>query len=55
MDMSAMHGDGKTVASGLPSEVTFPYGFPAAGRYRIFVQMTHDNTVETGAFDLDVK
>ena len=55
MDMSAMHGEGKTSESGLPSEVTFPYGFPAAGRYRIFVQMKHDNTVETGAFDLDVK
>lgn len=55
MDMSAMHGDEKTAASGLPSEVTFPYGFPVAGRYRIFVQMKHDNTVETGAFDADVK
>ncbi len=55
MDMSGMHGDGKAAPSGLPSEVTFPYGFPAPGRYRIFVQMKHDNTVETGAFDADVK
>jgi hypothetical protein len=54
MDMSEMHGGGKMAASGLPSEVTFPYGFPVAGRYRIFIQMKHDETVETGAFDLDV-
>lgn len=39
----------------LPATVEFPYGFPAAGRYRIFVQMKHGSTVETGAFDADVK
>jgi len=37
--------------SGLPSEVSFPYGFPSVGRYRIFVQMKHGATVETGVFD----
>ena len=26
----------------------FPYGFPSAGKYRIFVQMKHGETVETG-------
>ena len=31
-------------------EVGFPYGFPSAGRYRIFVQMKHDSKVETGVF-----
>jgi uncharacterized membrane protein YecN with MAPEG domain len=35
--------------------VEFPYGFPSPGRYRIFVQMKHDQTVETGAFDAVVK
>jgi hypothetical protein len=35
--------------------VEFPYGFPSAGRYRIFVQMKHDSTVETGTFDAVVK
>ena len=35
--------------------VEFPYGFPSAGRYRIFVQMKHDSTVETGVFDAIVK
>ncbi len=35
--------------------VDFPYGFPTPGRYRIFVQMKHNITVETGVFDADVK
>jgi len=35
----------------LPNTVGFPYGFPSSGQYRIFVQMKHGNTVETGAFD----
>ena len=35
--------------------VEFPYGFPSAGRYRIFVQMKHGTTVETGAFDASVE
>jgi hypothetical protein len=37
------------------STVEFPYGFPSAGRYRIFVQMKHGTTIETGAFDVMVK
>jgi hypothetical protein len=39
----------------LPNEVSFPYGFPSAGRYRLFVQMKHGETVETGVFDADVQ
>jgi hypothetical protein len=35
--------------------VEFPYGFPSAGRYRIFIQMKHANTVETGVFDAEVR
>jgi hypothetical protein len=38
----------------LPNTVSFPYGFPTAGRYRIFVQMKHGSTVETGVFDAQV-
>ncbi len=34
--------------------VEFPYGFPSPGRYRIFIQMKHGNTVETGVFDAEV-
>ena len=37
--------------AGIPNSVGFPYGFPAAGAYRIFVQMKHGQTIETAAFD----
>jgi hypothetical protein len=37
------------------NSVDFPYGFPTPGRYRIFIQMKHSTTVETGVFDADVK
>jgi hypothetical protein len=47
MDMSAP-GTGS-------AEVSFPYGFPTPGRYRIFVQMKHGATVETGVFDANVQ
>ena len=36
------------------SSVDFPYGFPSAGCHRIFIQMKHGDTVETGVFDADV-
>jgi hypothetical protein len=39
----------------LPNDVAFPYGFPTAGRYRIFVQMKHGEMVETGVFDAQVE
>ena len=38
-----------------PSTVTFPYGFPEAGSYRIFVQVKRGGRVITGAFDAEVK
>ena len=37
------------------AEVSFPYGIPKPGDYRIFVQMKRAGKVETGAFELAVK
>jgi hypothetical protein len=42
-------------AEQIPPTVDFPYGFPSAGRYRIFIQMKHGATVETGVFDAEVR
>jgi hypothetical protein len=39
----------------ISNTVEFPYGFPSSGRYRIFVQMKHGTTIETGAFDASVE
>jgi hypothetical protein len=39
----------------IPPTVEFPYGFPSPGRYRVFIQMKHGNTVETGVFDAEVR
>lgn len=38
----------------LSATVSFPYGFPSPGAYRIFIQMKHGTTVETGVFDAAV-
>jgi hypothetical protein len=38
----------------LPGEVSFPYGFPQAGDYRMFVQIKRAGRVETGVFDTHV-
>jgi hypothetical protein len=47
MDMSPA----KAEAARMPNTVGFPYGFPTAGSYRIFVQMKHGQIIETAAFD----
>jgi hypothetical protein len=44
--------DGTATRSGLPSEVSFPYGFPRPGQYRIFVQVKRSGRIETGVFDV---
>ena len=46
MDHSSMHT--------LPAEISFPYGFPQPGDYRLFVQTKRHGQVETGVFDLHV-
>lgn len=39
----------------LPPEVSFPYGFPRPGEYRIFVQIKRAGQIETGVFDAHVQ
>lgn len=36
----------------IPAAVSFPYGFPKPGHYRIFVQMKRAGIPETGIFDV---
>ena len=38
----------------LPSEVTFPYGFPQPGQYRLFVQVKRAGRIQTAVLDTNV-
>ena len=49
------HAGHTMVASGLPAEVTFPYGFPKPGGYRIYVQLKRGGAILTGVFDARVE
>ena len=51
-DMSGMDMSGSEEK--ISPVVDFPYGFPSPGRYRVFIQMKHGGTVETGVFDAEV-
>jgi hypothetical protein len=48
-DAHARHG------AALPATVSFPYGFPERGQYRIFVQIKRSGAVHTGVFDVSVE
>jgi hypothetical protein len=47
--MSAMKDDR------VDPEISFPYGFPKPGLYRIFVQVKRAGKIQTGVFDATVK
>jgi hypothetical protein len=41
--------------SRMSSEISFPYGFPKAGDYRLFIQIKRSGQVQTGIFDVKVE
>jgi hypothetical protein len=45
---------GRMHHEGIPNEVTFPFGFPEAGDYRLFLQVKRAGRVETAVFDAHV-
>lgn len=49
------HAEHSMMASGVPADVSFPYGFPKPGAYRLFVQVKRAGSVETGVFDTRVE
>lgn len=49
------HGGHMMMQVGLPAAVSFPYGFPKPGAYRIFVQMKRAGTIVTGVFDTEAQ
>jgi hypothetical protein len=42
-------------AEAVDPEISFPYGFPRPGRYRMFVQVKRSGRIETGVFDATVE
>ena len=60
ISMAALQKFSETADHGLHSgslegRVDVPYAFPAAGRYRMWVQCKRAGQIKTAAFDLDVK
>ncbi len=47
--------DMPSARAALPPEISFPYGFPHPGDYRIFVQIKRAGQVQTAAFDAHVQ
>jgi hypothetical protein len=50
-----MNMAGMDMSASPSSQVSFPFGFPTTGQYRIFVEMKHGVVIETAAFDVSVQ
>jgi hypothetical protein len=51
----AQHMMGMGTGAAVSPVVTFPYGFPGPGEYRLFVQVKRATGVQTGVFDVRVE
>ena len=54
MPTAPNHSQHAMAPPAMPSTVTFPFGFPEPGDYRIFVQVKRAGRIVTGAFDAHV-
>lgn len=52
MNMPGMNTSGSSAS--ISPEISFPYGFPKPGLYRIFVQIKRAGRIETAVFDANV-
>jgi hypothetical protein len=52
---SVMSSEMAMLPAALSPEVSFPYGFPKPGDYRLFIQVKRAGHVETGVFDIHVE
>jgi hypothetical protein len=42
------------MAGAMPGEFEFPWAFPKAGRYRVWVQFRRGGPIRSAAFDVEV-
>jgi hypothetical protein len=54
-DFPARDAMGSMAMETVSPEISFPYGFPKPGLYRIFVQIKRSGTVQTGVFEASVE
>jgi hypothetical protein len=53
--MAGMAMPAASTATSFGPEISFPYGFPKPGLYRIFVQIKRAGQIQTGIFDANVQ